>query len=52
MKTSQIAKNTIQNGFCTIIDDSLASLRRLDYISADTREKINNILQQEVKWDE
>ena len=45
-------KNRIPNSFCSIIDNALLGLRRTDYISAETREKINNILHDEVKWED
>lgn len=44
-------KNQIPNSFCEVIECALLGLRRTDYISAETREKIGNILQDEVKWD-
>ena len=45
-------ENKIQNSFFEIIDRALVGLKRCDMISEDTREKVMNILQAEIKWDE
>ena len=45
-------KSTIQNSFFEIIDRALVGLKRLDFISEGTRDKIINILQEEIEWGE
>lgn len=44
-------ENEIQNALYHVIDKALEGLKTLGYISLETREKINNILYSEIKWD-